>query len=1130
MKTGFTLLFFLLLFNSAFSQFKKQNDNFYKVREEILKKIAQDEKEGTFNEEERESDDIMAKFKRWEHFVDQRVYPTGDFFDPEAVIKEYRKYYKNHQQKNFTPANNWLAVGPFYPVTDAAQTGIGGIGRINCLAQHPVDSNILYIGTFGGGIWKTIDGGLNWTSLDENLPAMSVSDIAINPLHPDTIYVATGDAVGNFFANIYPDPYHQGHYSAGIIMSSDGGQTWSQTGFTYQQYQIENIYRLVIDPVNTNNLLAGTLDGMYRSTDAGVSWIKKDSTKTYDIQYNPLDPSKYYATTNGGVKLRRSFDGGDTWITTNAANLIGGVGLSRISISPADTGKIYIMRGTGRLHRSTNGGGLFITVSYPGNTFGHQGSYDKAFAISPVDTNIMILGLVDLYKSVNQGFNFTAVDSIDDVVTGIHVDFHSMQFANGNSNKLYATSDGGVYVSYDIGETWTSLNNGINVTQYYKMSSSNLNPEHILAGAQDNSTHFYDGLGWTVVTCCDGMDPGFDKTNEQIAYATTQNGNFMRSLDSGRSFSVPITPPGLNGNWESPHFINPVNASTIYFGGTKVYISYNRGDNWSDFSTVLDNVTKITSMAQSSADTNVFYAASFQKFFVTADYGLTWINRTAGLPADSAAITDVKVDETNSQIVYVTFSGFKEGKKIFKTIDGGLNWTNISGTLPNVPFNTIIIQKNANGDLYAGCDFGVFYYDPNVGDWSAFNTDLPGVVVSDLDLNYRSGILYVATQGRGIYKAEPVNPVAPILNDAAIAEIIQPVVRDYCDSVTTPLVIKIKNYGSDTLFSVSVNYSIDNGPVNTITFNDSLPSFNSVVDTLATFTSYWGQHNIRANTSNPNGNADDYPLNDTKDISFKVSNAIAQYPFIEDFENANFPPAEWFTNPGSFWYEDSVHGAFGTSTHSAEANFYDVIKGTAELTSLRVDLSNATAVTSLGFAHAYARYSATYIDTLAISISNDCGVTWNIIYAKSDTALSTVAAFVTSPYVPTASQWIWEYIDISPYINQLIKVKFEARSGYGNNLFVDNINIFHGTIAIEENNFNSLQVYPNPSDGLIYIVDPGRIINNVKIFDLQGRLIKRLENKEVHDAIDLRNYAEQVYFVRMQTTNGFVTKKLVVIR
>ncbi|MBL0340056.1 MAG: hypothetical protein IPP71_03550 [Bacteroidetes bacterium] len=562
-----TLLLLLAIRNTEAQSLNapKPEKNFFQMRDEILKQVEKGKEENFINEEEREKDNAMTKFKRWEHFMLPRVGPAGTFFEPDAVYNSYTNYYSNHTQNKSLFSNTWQAIGPFSDFGDVTQSYKLGIGRMNCIAQHPLDSNILFVGTMGGGIWKTTDAGLTWTCLDNNLPSMSISDIAINPLHPDSIYAATGDAIGNYFGL---SDYHQGHYSCGIILSTDGGTTWSQTGFNYQQVERQNIYRLVIDPVQTSNLLAGGDSGLYRSTDAGATWTQLDTTRIYDIQINPLDASKYYAIVNSGFKLKRSYDGGATFNITNTSNFFGN-GMARVRVSAADTSKIFVVRGSGVLVRSINGGQTFQLVNNVGTLFNHQGDYDKALVLSPVDTNLILIGLVPLVKSVNKGLNFAVIDSMDSYNNGLHVDFHELEFSIFNSNTLYAVNDGGVYVSHDIGETWTSLNNGMNVTQYYKLSSSNLNPEMILAGAQDNGPHLFNGQNWNVLIYADGMDCSFDKADENTAYASIQNGFVYKSIDGGITYPNLITPAGFYGDWETPHLANPINTNTLYLAGIK---------------------------------------------------------------------------------------------------------------------------------------------------------------------------------------------------------------------------------------------------------------------------------------------------------------------------------------------------------------------------------------------------------------------------------------------------------------------------------------------------------------------------------------------------------------------------------
>ena len=186
------------------------------------------------------------QFKRWEWFMEPRTFPTGEFFDPEILFKEYQNEKKVQQRLNIHPATtsaNWSFVGP-----DVIPSGGGGAGRINVVRIDPSNPNTIYAGSANGGLWISKDGGLTWTTSTDFLPSLGIADIAINPRYTDTIYIATGDRDG--YATGTP-----GHYTAGVLVSGDGGQTWNQTGLTYSQQQTTMMFRLIINPDDPNILL-----------------------------------------------------------------------------------------------------------------------------------------------------------------------------------------------------------------------------------------------------------------------------------------------------------------------------------------------------------------------------------------------------------------------------------------------------------------------------------------------------------------------------------------------------------------------------------------------------------------------------------------------------------------------------------------------------------------------------------------------------------------------------------------------------------------------------------------------------------------------------------------------------------
>jgi hypothetical protein len=316
-----------------------------------------------------------------------------------------------------------------------------------------------------------------------------------------------------------------------------------------------------------------------------------------------------------------------------------------------------------------------------------------------------------------------------------------------------------------------------------------------------------------------------------------------------------------------------------------------------------------------------------------------------------------------------------------------------------------------------------------------------------------------------------------------------------------------------------------------VIWSGSLAPLQFVDDTIATITLLGGTHNLVAFTSNPNNTNDDYTLNDKRSITIAVSATIAAYPFAEGFEGNVFPPADWFQSSSVLWAQDNNVGGYGNTAKSAIANFYTVISGTDNLATMRIDLTNAITNPYLSFAHAYARYSAIYSDTLAISISNDCGDNWNTVFMQHDDSLATVANFVTGPFVPAANEWRTTMIDLSAYMGQQIKVRFEARSGYGNYLYLDDINLLHSFTSLQDaHDLSDLEVFPNPATGLVYVNDANKKIKNIYIYDALGKLVYSNTNYKPHEPIDMSAFQQSMYYIKLQTSEKMETRKLNLIK
>lgn len=727
----------------------KDPSNFYSIRQAYLKYSAE------ARTENKNADDEEAKFRRWEYFMEPRVYPSGKIPSPDILRKELNRYKAAQQQKRLTSLDgNWI---PLEPASGFPANGYAG--RVNCIAFHPLDTNIMYAGLPAGGLWKTTDGGQSWIPLTDDLPSLGVSEILIHPQNPNIMYMATGDKDGAYFIS---NPY-----SYGLLKSIDGGITWDTTGLQFLVDSQMTIQRLLIHPTMPNILfaavtgIAGSLRGIWKSVDNGATWMRMYGGAKYDLEFNPANPAIMYATAYG--YLIRSVDTGSTWTTISSPNLpSSGVTSSKVAVTPAQPDIVYIQYlnpSTGNtygLYKSSDAGVTWVQKNNYVVTL--QGGYDWTLTVSPTDSDYVLYGGQGLYYSSDGG-------TTTGFLSSGHLDHHGMDYRPG-SNVLFNCNDGGFFKSYNNGNSWLNLNHGFQTFQYYRLGCSATAPGFILTGAQDNGTWRHNFTSWYQIGYSDGMECIVDYSDTNIYYISSQYGNITRF---GTGLGPFTAPPGSGLSaycaWVTPYLIHPTNPATLFFGQKDIYKTTNRFNSWTSYSTNLtigDNVGggMIRSMAISESNPDsVLYAASYVVVYRTIDGGATWQNVTSNLPTSAgcfncSALSDIMIHQSNPDIAWVTMSGYSPGNRVFKTADGGASWTNISGTLPVVPVNCIVYQNNSDEGLYIGTDIGVFYRDSTMSDWIPFMTGLPNVPVQELEIHYGTNRIRAATFGRGLWESD----------------------------------------------------------------------------------------------------------------------------------------------------------------------------------------------------------------------------------------------------------------------------------------------------------------------------------------------------------------------------------------
>ena len=690
------------------------------------------------------------QFKRWEYDMQSKVDVQTGKFPQRTALDIVREYQQTHPAPRSSSSANWSPMGPTYSFS-----GYSGIGRINCVSFHPTDLNTYWVGAAAGGLWETKDNGETWTCLTNNNGVLAVSDIVV-PADYETsqiMYIATGDRDG------------WDNRSIGVLKSTDGGQTWSSTGlsFTIQQGQMTN--RLLMDPVNPDILIAGTTQGVYKTTDGGVTWnTQMTGIEFIDMEFKPGDPSIIYGSTKGG-SIFLSFDG-----ATFSQEIFHDDAARRteLAVTPADPTLVYVLcsnEGSGlhAIFKSTDSGNSFeevfsgsvknlLTWESDGSGGGGQGWYDLTIAASPINADVVVVGGVNSWRSIDGGFDWHIINHwYGDQVQSVHADKHMLRFRpNGD---LFECNDGGIYHSLDDGTSWSDRTNGMQISQMYRLGVSQTEAGDVITGLQDNGTKSLSNNNWSDVIGGDGMECLIDYTDTDIQYGTLYFGALSRTTNHWQS-SDGITPPD-EGAWVTPFVIDPSDPNTLYGGYSELWKTTDRGNNWTQISDInLDG--RMRAVAVAASDNRFIYVSNYNQIWATTDGGGTWNNITNNLPTSQGSIEYITVKHDNPSTIWVVLSGYAV-PGVYESLDGGTTWNSISEGLPQIPAYSLVenIQHTSETHLYLGTELGVYFKEAG-HDWVPYNNGLPNVKTGEIEIYYDGNPgeskLRAATYGRGLWE------------------------------------------------------------------------------------------------------------------------------------------------------------------------------------------------------------------------------------------------------------------------------------------------------------------------------------------------------------------------------------------
>lgn len=733
------ILSVILLF-ITFSSFAQIDPFELMQRTDLTIDQIQTEADSWFKIHGKERGSGYKQFQRWLYERKFHIDDNGYFIDPQTEFSEAQIAASKMNQIGTAFGTKavsgiWSELGPAN--WNKTSGWNPGTGRLVAMAIHPSSPNTIYVGSPGGGLWKTTNGGTSWIPLTEyNSVWQYIYSIAIDPLNQNIVYAGTGNG-GNQ-----------------IIKSTDGGNNWTVLG----SGPTSNIRKILIHPTNTNLVFACANNGIYRSTNGGTSWSQVRTGAKEDIEFKPGNTNIMYAC--GSTEVVKSTDGGVTWNLLGNTEGITNTGRSFIAVTPANPEYVYIVQASGsvfgRLYKSTNSGVSFNTMVVGNatngtNYFGYetdgtgtsgQASHDMALAVSPTNAEEVHLAGIICWKSTNGGTSFTATTawSLPNSVGYNHADVHGLEFVN---STLFSLSDGGIYKSINNADDWTDLSAGLGIRQFYRIASSPTNGTVVTGGAQDNGSVAKQSSGtWVDWLGADGMEGLVSPTNHLNLWGTSQNGQLYRSTNGGstRTSLASIT----GGAWVTPIAIHPTNETILFAGGTAVYKSTNSGSTFTNISgTTITN--SLVDLAIAPSNANYIYACEGSNLYVTTNGGTSWLTKTA-----PGTITDICVSPTNPSKIWITLSGGTG--RVHVSTDAGTTFTNITLTLPSIAARSVVVDNSTDEKIFVGMSIGVYTYSNSNPSWIAMTDNLPLVAINELDIQFATSKLRVATYGRGIWE------------------------------------------------------------------------------------------------------------------------------------------------------------------------------------------------------------------------------------------------------------------------------------------------------------------------------------------------------------------------------------------
>ncbi len=712
------------------------------------------------------------------------------------------KRYANTADSLYYSNSPYRLVGPFRGGRAAAVCG-----SLNNL-------NLYYMGTTGGGVWRTKDAGKNWENISDNYFGGSIGAIALAPTDENIIYVGEGENTmrGNVSEGI-----------SGMWKTVNGGRTWTNIGLAFARH----ITKIVVHPKNENIVWACVMGplfgnskdrGVYKTIDGGKTWYKilataNETTGAIELAIEPNNPDVLYASLwqmkrtpysmesgGAGSGVYKSMDGGATWVNMSYNKGLPKdsiKGISYIAIAPNNPDRLYLLL-------EAKEGGLFISndagatwqLQSTNSNLKQRAWYFSKMAVDPTNSDKIFICNVEFWKSTDAGKNIKSVSTP-------HADHHNIWIHPKDGNRMIVADDGGAQISIDGGESWSTYYNQP-TSQIYRISADNAYPYNLLGGQQDNSSVRiksrvkWGGISNSDFTSTAGGEAGVDVAdplNPDIVYGGEYMG-IMRRQDhkTGEVRHINIWPESNIGSgaenlkyrfqWNYPLYFSVHNAKRLYAAGNHLFYTEDEGVTWKCISPDLttnnkkyqqtsggpitkDNTTveyycTIFAAAESPHSANILYTGSDDGLLhITKDGGETWQNITPKNIPEMMLWNCIEVDPLDKATVYAVGTRYKLNDYkpyLFKSMDYGTTWQAINNGINNLHFTRVLRADKKRKDLlYAGTESGMYISYDGGKNWKTFQMNLPVVPITDMCIKYND--LCIATQGRAIWVLDDLSMV-----------------------------------------------------------------------------------------------------------------------------------------------------------------------------------------------------------------------------------------------------------------------------------------------------------------------------------------------------------------------------------